>query len=77
MGGMGVEGAGHGTNRELKICANLHVPDNLGTKPLTRFRRLRHNTARADVLAAAKAQPVDPLFVRETDAVQLFAHNAP
>jgi hypothetical protein len=43
MAGIGFESVGHGTNRELKICANLHMPDNLGTKPLHRLWRLRHN----------------------------------
>ena|ERR1700730_6346093 len=39
--------------------------------------RLRHNTARTDILAADDAQRVDPLFIRGNDALRALAHLAP
>jgi hypothetical protein len=39
--------------------------------------RLGHNTARPDILAANKAQPVDPLFVGQTNATCQIFHRAP
>jgi len=36
-----------------------------------------HNTARTDVRTADEAQPVDPLLVRQLDALATFAHVAP
>jgi hypothetical protein len=39
--------------------------------------RLRHNTARPDILAADKPQPVDALFVVETDGFRDFVHSFP
>jgi hypothetical protein len=61
------------------LSSNLGVghPRNLVGMPSKFLWRLGHNTARPHVLAAAKPQPVDPLFVGKTDAVQPFAHNAP
>ena len=39
--------------------------------------RLRHNTARPDILAADEAQPVEALLVGEVDAVRSLVHFAP
>jgi hypothetical protein len=36
--------------------------------------RLRHNTARPDVLAANEPQPIEPLLIGQADAVPAFAH---
>jgi hypothetical protein len=36
--------------------------------------RLRHNTARSDVLAADQPQPVDPLFVSQADGFCSVVH---
>ncbi len=56
-------------------------PKNAENPLILGFRRLRHNTARADILAADEPQPVDPLLVRELDALAvflaLFGHAAP
>ena len=41
------------------------------------FRRLRHNTARADILAADQPQPVDALLIGQADRFFVFAHLAP
>jgi hypothetical protein len=38
--------------------------------------RLRHNTARPDILAADETQPVEPLCVGESDAGVEFARHA-
>jgi hypothetical protein len=42
-----------------------------------RLWRLRHNTARPDILATDEAQPVDALVVGETDAMRYFIHRIP
>jgi hypothetical protein len=39
--------------------------------------RLRHNTARSDVLTADEPQPVEPLLVRQADGLRPLAHLAP
>ena len=39
--------------------------------------RLRHNTARPDILAADEAQPIEALLVGEVDAVHRLVHFAP
>jgi hypothetical protein len=39
--------------------------------------RLRHNTAGPNILAANQPQPIDPLLVRELDALTPLAHHAP
>jgi hypothetical protein len=36
--------------------------------------RLRHNTARPDILAADEAQPVEALFVGEVDSLRCPIH---
>ena len=36
--------------------------------------RLRHNTARPDILAADEAQPVEPLLGGQTDGFRAFVH---
>jgi hypothetical protein len=41
------------------------------------FRRLRHNTARANVLAADEAKPIEPLLVAEAKALIILIHFTP
>jgi hypothetical protein len=56
-------------------------PKNLKKSPhpaiLSRLWRLRHNTARPDILAADKPQPVEPLLVGQPDRFRTVAHAAP
>ena len=40
---------------------------------LERLWRLRHNTARSDILAPDQPQPVEPLFIRQDDAAPTLA----
>jgi hypothetical protein len=39
--------------------------------------RLRHNTARPDILAADETQPVEALLVGEVDVVRWLIHVCP
>jgi hypothetical protein len=49
----------------------------MGAVSARRFRRLRHNTARSDVLAADEAQPVEALLVGEVDSFCALVHLSP
>ena len=59
----------------LVIRAYLNVtgylPPVSGHPPPLGLWRLRHNTARPDILAANESQPVEPLLVGERDTVGL------
>jgi hypothetical protein len=42
---------------------------------IKRLWRLRHNTARADIVAADEAKPIEPLLLAQPHAVAVFAHG--
>jgi len=56
---------------------HLWVSRQVGALGIQILWRLRHNTARPDILAADETQPVEPLLVGKVDAVRSLVHFAP
>ena len=50
-------------------------PEKLGIMGLYVLWRLRHNTARPDILAADQPQPIDPLLVAEPESFWDVVHG--